>query len=176
LPPLPHTTPHDVLEIAVGTGRKLRHYPSGVGLTGIELSSAMLDLARQEAAALGREVDLRVGDAQALDFPGDGFDTITCSLSLCTIPDARAAVEEMWPVLRPGGHLRLLEHVRSPALPVRAAPRVLEPLFIRLEHDHPTREPLEHVRAAGFEVERLDRSKVGIVEELAARKPAATSA
>jgi ubiquinone/menaquinone biosynthesis C-methylase UbiE len=78
----------DVLEIAVGTGRNLRHYPSGVRLTGIELSPAMLDLARQEAAALGREVDLRVGDAQALDFPGDGFDTVTCTLSLCTIPDA----------------------------------------------------------------------------------------
>src|SRR5439155_13871558 len=54
----------DVLEIAVGTGRNLRHYPPEVRLTGIELSPAMLELARQEAAALGREADLRVGDAE----------------------------------------------------------------------------------------------------------------
>jgi hypothetical protein len=51
------------------------------------------------------------------------------------------------------------------------AERVLEPLFVRLEHDHLTREPLDHVRAACFKVERLERSKLGIVERLAARKP-----
>src|SRR5438094_2541119 len=75
----------DVLELAVGTGRNLRFYPDDVRLTGIELSPAMLDLAKREAAALGRDADLRVGDAQALEFPDETFDTVTCTLSLCTI-------------------------------------------------------------------------------------------
>jgi len=74
----------DVLELAVGTGRNLRFYPNDVRLTGIELSHAMLDLAKHEAAALGREADLRVGDAQLLDFADESFDTVTCTLSLCT--------------------------------------------------------------------------------------------
>jgi ubiquinone/menaquinone biosynthesis C-methylase UbiE len=162
----------EVLEIAVGTGRNLRHYPAGVRVTGIELSPAMLEIARREAATSGREVDLRVGDAEALEFEDESFDTVTCTLSLCTIPDDRAAVAEMWRVLRPGGRLLLMEHVRSPVSAVRIGQRVLEPIFLRFEHDHLTREPLEHVTAAGFTVERLERSKLGIVERLAARKAA----
>ncbi|TMM05586.1 MAG: methyltransferase domain-containing protein, partial [Actinobacteria bacterium] len=105
------------------------------------------------------------------DFPDESFDTVTCTLALCTIPDDRAAVAEAMRVLRPGGRLVLLEHVRSPVLPVRLGERLLEPLFLRLEHDHLTREPLDRVRAAGFVVERLERSKLGIVERLTARKP-----
>src|SRR5919204_6856760 len=58
----------DVLEIAIGTGRNLPYYPSGVRLTGVELSPNMLELARKRASELGRDVDLRSGDAQALDF------------------------------------------------------------------------------------------------------------
>jgi ubiquinone/menaquinone biosynthesis C-methylase UbiE len=59
-------------------------------------------------------IDLRVGDAQALDFPDASFDTVVCTLALCTIPDDRAAVSEVKRVLRPAGRFRLLEHVRSP--------------------------------------------------------------
>ena len=161
----------EVLELAVGTGRNLRHYPPGVRLTGIEFSPGMLELARKKAAAVRPDADLREGNAEALDFPDESFDTVTCTLALCTIPDDRAAVAEAMRVLRPGGRLVLLEHVRSPVLPVRLGERLLEPLFLRLEHDHLTREPLDRVRAAGFVVERLERSKLGIVERLTARKP-----
>jgi len=161
----------DVLEIAVGTGRNLRHYPDGVRVTGIELSPQMLELARQEAAASGREVDLRVGDAQALEFANESFDTVTCTLALCTIPDDRAAVREVLRVLRPGGRLILMEHVRSPLRRIRAGQRLLEPLFLRLEHDHLTRDPLDYLEDEGFEIETVDRLKWGIVERAVARKP-----
>src|SRR5882724_9907143 len=65
-----------VLEIAVGTGRNLPHHREDVSLTGIELSPEMLDIAKQRAKELGREADLRLGDAQALDFPDASFDTV----------------------------------------------------------------------------------------------------
>jgi ubiquinone/menaquinone biosynthesis C-methylase UbiE len=121
----------DVLEIAIGTGRNFPYYPSGVHLTGIDVSPAMLDKARERAAALGMEADLRAGDAQALDFPDASFDTVICARSLCTIPDDRKAVEEAHRVLRPGGQLRLLEHVRSPNPRVRAVERFLDPHYVR---------------------------------------------
>jgi ubiquinone/menaquinone biosynthesis C-methylase UbiE len=166
----------EVLEIAVGTGRNLMHYPPELHVIGIELSPAMLEIAQRRARELGRQADLRLGDAQALDFPAERFDTVVCTLSLCTIPDDRAAVAEVRRVLRPGGRFLLLEHVRSPALAVRAGQRVLEPLFLRFEGDHLLREPVEHLRALGFEIERRERSKWGIVERVAARKPATAQA
>jgi SAM-dependent methyltransferase len=117
------------------------------------------------------EADLRAGDAQDLPFRDASFDTVVCTLGLCTIPDDRGAVAEAARVLRPGGRLLLLEHVRSPVFPVRALQTLLEPLTMLLENDHLLREPLRHVEGAGLTVERLERSKWGIVERLAARKP-----
>jgi ubiquinone/menaquinone biosynthesis C-methylase UbiE len=162
----------ETLEIAIGSGRNLPQYPVGVRLTGVELSPKMLELARQRAALLGRDVDLRLGDAQALEFARESFDTVVCTFGLCTIPDDRKAVSEVRRVLRPGGRFVLAEHVRSPIPVVRAVERVLEPLTVRFEADHLTREPLEHIRAEGFDVQTLERSKWGIVERLAAVKPA----
>jgi ubiquinone/menaquinone biosynthesis C-methylase UbiE len=164
-----------VLEIAVGTGRNLDHHRSDVQLTGIELSPEMLAIGRGRAEQLGRAVDLRVGDAQALEFADASFDTVVCTLGLCTIPDPRRAVAEARRVLRPGGRLLLLEHVRSPVRAVRVIERLLEPLSVRFAADHLTREPLDYLRAEGFEIERLERSKWGIVERVSARKPSGLS-
>lgn len=161
----------EVLEIAAGTGRNLPFYPRELRLTVVELSPEMLEIARHRARDLGVEADLRVGDAQDLPFPDTSFDTVVATLALCTIPDDRRAVTEAARVLRPGGRLLLLEHVRSPLLPVRILQGVLNPLTIFLEHDHFLREPLRHVQEAGLVVECLERSKWGIVERLAARKP-----
>ena len=160
----------DVLEIAIGTGRNLPFYPRGVRLTGIDLSPAMLAVARRRAQALGPAVDLREGDAQALDFPAASFDTVVCTLALCTIPDARRAVEEAVRVLRPGGQLLWLEHVRSPLLLVRGVQRLVEPLLVRTQADHLLREPLEYLAPGEVDVERLERTRWGIVERLSARK------
>ena len=162
----------DVLELAGGTGLNLGHYPSDVRLTGIEFSPAMLDVAKRRAAELGRAADLRLGDAEQLEFDDESFDTVVCTYSLCTIPDDRRAVGEAARVLRPGGRLVLAEHVRSPVRLIRAGQRLLEPLMVRFEADHLLREPLEHVRAEDLVVDELERARLGIVERLAAYKPA----
>src|SRR5215204_3846521 len=140
----------EVLEIAVGSGRNLAFYPEGASLTAIEFSEEMLELARRRAAELGRDVDLRLGDAQELDFPDESFDTVVCTLGLCTIPDPGKAIGEAHRVLRPEGKLILLEHVRSPSLPVRTIERVLDPLSVRFQADHLTREPLDYLEPQGF--------------------------
>jgi ubiquinone/menaquinone biosynthesis C-methylase UbiE len=161
----------DVLEIAVGTGRNFPYYPTDVRLTGVDISPAMLAVAERRAADLGRDVTLREGDAQQLDFPDARFDTVVSTLTLCSIPDDRRAVAEVRRVLRPGGRFLLLEHVRSPLLPVRAVQRLLDPLFVRFAADHLLREPLHDLVAEGFVVERLERLKWGLVERVAAHKP-----
>jgi ubiquinone/menaquinone biosynthesis C-methylase UbiE len=161
----------EVLEIAVGSGRNLPFYPPAIKLTAIEFSPEMLAIARRRAEQLGREFDLREGDAQALEFGDASFDTVIITLALCTIPDDRKAAREARRVLRPGGKLVLMEHVRSPSLPVRVVQRLIEPLSIRFEADHLTREPLDYLPDEGFEIESVARSKLGIVERVIARKP-----
>ena len=161
----------EVLEIAVGTGLNLAHYPPDVPLTGIELSPAMLERARGRAADLGRHADLRVGDATALEFPDDSFDTVVSTFTLCTIPDARAAVGEVRRVLRPGGRFVFAEHVRSPSPSVRAGQRLLNPLTVRFQGDHLLREPLDYLRDHGFTTEKVECYGLGIVERGSAHVP-----
>jgi ubiquinone/menaquinone biosynthesis C-methylase UbiE len=142
----------DVLEVAIGTGRNLGYYPAAVRLTGIEFSPAMLELARRRADQLGRKVDLRLGDAQALELPEASFDTVVCTLSLCAIPDERRAVAEMKRVLRPGGQLLLLDHVAGGPRWVRAIQWLLELATRPLGGEYLRRRPLLQVQAEGFTV------------------------
>lgn len=166
----------DVLEIAVGTGRNLPYYDADIRLVGIDISTGMLDIARERLTSLGRVADLRIGDAQSLDLPSQSFDTVVSTLSMCSIPDENAAIAEAARVLRPGGRFLLLEHVRSPTPFVHAVQRVLDPLAVRCLCDHLLREPVDGLRDVGLEVERVERSKLGIIERVIARKPAAQAA
>jgi SAM-dependent methyltransferase len=161
----------EVLEVAIGTGRNLPYYPPDVCLTGVDYTPAMLDLARERARASGRSVDLREADAHALPFPDGTFDTVVCTLGLCSVHDDRQVVTEMHRVLRPGGRLLLLDHVRGASWPVRAVQGLLE-LGSRRVDEYMLRRPLDHVLAEGLQVERRERSKLGIVERLAARRAA----
>jgi ubiquinone/menaquinone biosynthesis C-methylase UbiE len=164
-----------VLEVAIGTGLNLPHYPADTTITGIELSPAMLAVARTRAADLGRDTDLREGDAEHLPFADASFDTVVCALSLCTIPDPAAAIAEMKRVLVPGGRLLLLDHVGSTWPPVYAAQWLLERLTNRAVGEHFTRRQLPLVQAAGFEIVQTERLKAGTVERIFARKPAGES-
>ena len=161
----------EVLEVAVGTGRNLPYYPDGVRLTGIDCSPAMLAVARQRASSLGREADLREGDAQELDFPGGSFDTVLCTLALCAVPDDRRAIAEMARVLRPGGRLLLVDHVAASPRGLRALQWLYERVSIPLAGEHFRRRPLLGVRDLGFAVEEAQRFSLGIVERVCARKP-----
>jgi ubiquinone/menaquinone biosynthesis C-methylase UbiE len=159
-----------VLEVAIGTGRNLPFYPPEATVTGVELSPAMLAIARHRAAHLGREVDLREGDAQALPFDDATFDTVVCTLSLCAIPDHARAIAEMARVLRPAGKLLLLDHIGSRWWPIWAGQRILEAFTIRAAGEHMTRRPLPMLTAAGLRIVESQQLKAGTVERVAAVK------
>jgi ubiquinone/menaquinone biosynthesis C-methylase UbiE len=163
----------ETLEVAIGTGLNLPHYPAGVRLTGVDFSPAMLDLARARASQLGRPVDLREADASALPFEAASFDTVVCTYGLCAIPDDSRAVGEMNRVLRPGGLLLLADHVAGSAMPTRAVQRLFEVFTVPLQGEHFLRRPLYLVQAEGLGIEQRQRFKLGMIERLAARKPGA---
>ena len=159
-----------MLEVAVGTALNLDKYPHDVKLTGIDLSEEMLAVARGRTRELGRSVQLQQGDAHALPFADNAFDTVVCTFGLCAIPDLDAALNEMARVLRPGGKLILVDHVASTSRVGRAVQRALEVVTVPIGGEHFLRRPLKNVEQRAFAVEQRQRFKLGLVERLVAIK------
>jgi len=159
------------LEIAIGTGRTIPFYPDETHVIGIDLSSGMLAQAKQRLSTTKAPIHLIRGDAQQLPIRHETVDVVISILSLCTIPDDRRAVAEAHRVLRPGGTLVLVEHVRSLNPLVRAGQRLLDPLSVRFACDHLLRDPLDHLEEIGFRVLEVERRTFGIVEWILAEKP-----
>jgi ubiquinone/menaquinone biosynthesis C-methylase UbiE len=163
----------DVLEIGIGTGRNLPFYAVDTRLVGIDMSAAMLAVARQRAQLVGRSVDLRVAHAESLSFVNESLDAVVCTLVLCCMPNPQRAINEMARVLKPGAKLVMVEHVRSPVWPVRLVQQVLEPISLRTQADDLLRDPLDYLADLPLTIELLERSKWGVIERLVARKAAA---
>jgi ubiquinone/menaquinone biosynthesis C-methylase UbiE len=159
------------LEIAIGTGANLIHYPDEVDLTGIDWSLAMLAAARRQADRLHRSVTLHQGDATALSFPAESFDTVVSTFALCCIPDERGALAEALRVLRPGGHLLLADHVSASFWPLRALQHAVDLVSVPLQGEHYTRRPLTALRGLGVTAQESERQKMGMIERVHVRKP-----
>lgn len=160
----------DVLEVGIGTGRNLPHYPQGVELTGIDLSEPMLERARERAHDLDRDVRLMRADVERLPFEDDRFDTVTAACVFCSVADALRGLREVRRVVKPTGRVLLLEHVRPRNPVIGKLFDVLSPLTRRLMGPEINRRTEETVRAAGFEIEEVRRE--GIWREIVARKAA----
>jgi ubiquinone/menaquinone biosynthesis C-methylase UbiE len=161
----------NTLEVAIGTGLNLAHYPAEVHLTGLDLSPEMLAVAKARAKRLGRAIDLGEGDAQHLPFADSSFDTVVCTYAMCSVPDEARTISEMKRVLRPGGRLVLVDHVRSSVKPLFWLQRVYEFIPSRTKGEYMTRRPALNVMATNFEIQTIERFRAGIVERLVALKP-----
>ena len=150
-----------VLEIGIGSGLNLSFYdPAKVSvIVGVDPSAAMQKLAQQRAAEISIPVEmiaLELGQIQAADA---SFDSIVCTFTLCTIPDAMAALQEMRRVLKPGGKLLFSEHGLAPDLPVVRWQNRLTPLWKPFSGGcHLNRDIPALIRAGGFSIGQLDSS------------------
>ncbi len=160
----------ETLEIAIGTGLNLPHYPAEVRLTGVDHNPTMLGVAGQRAVEAGRELRTQVADALQLPYRGDSFESVVCTFALCEVPDVSVALTEFTRVLRPGGRLLLADHVIATTRAVRIGQRLLEAVTIPLSGEHFTRRPIEQVRAGGLRVIETLRRTHGAVEYVWAQK------
>ena len=116
-----------VLEIGVGTGLNLAYYGEGVQLTALDPAEELTGRAQARAEALELPVELLGVSGESIPAEDATFDTVVCTWTLCSIPDAAAALREMYRVTRPGGQLLFIEHGRSPEAGVHRWQQRLEP-------------------------------------------------
>lgn len=106
-----HMMPSSVLEVGVGTGLTLEHYPASTSIVGIDISHEMLKIAEQRADQLaGRSINLKAMDAEKLDFPDNYFDCITVPYVLSVTPNPDKLVSEIRRVCRKNGTILILNH------------------------------------------------------------------
>jgi len=157
-----------VLEIGAGTGLNAAYYPNRASGVASELSCKMLEIARTKIWPEG--IDFVQCDAESLPFADNAFDATFATLVFCSIPSPQNAFAEIRRVVKPGGTVALLEHVR-PA-------NILGPLFdlanlltVPLFEDHFNRRTADEARKAGLEITGLSSHALGIVQSIVCRVP-----
>jgi ubiquinone/menaquinone biosynthesis C-methylase UbiE len=153
-----------VLEIGAGTGVNLGHYTDAVTeLVLTEPEEPMAKRLEEKAAGSGRSVTVVRAPAESLPFPDDSFDTAVCTLVLCTVNDPERALSELERVLKPGGRLLFLEHVRSDDPRVAKWQDRVAPVWRKIGHgcnlNRPTPDFIRRSRFADVEMEEGELPK-----------------
>ncbi|NKX53054.1 class I SAM-dependent methyltransferase [Arthrobacter sp. E918] len=147
----------NVVDVGAGTGANLPHFPAACTVTAVEPDPNMrrrlaAKLAAASSGAAARAT-VAAGSAEALPVDDAAADAVVFTLVLCTVPDQAAALAEARRVLKPGGSLLFLEHVRGTGRHARIQDAV-QPLWsFAAQGCHPNRDTVAALRAAGFSVE-----------------------
>jgi SAM-dependent methyltransferase len=146
-----------VLEIGCGTGAMFAHYRDGVTkVTAIEPDPAFAALARKAPSHV--PIDVIEAGGEAIPLPDASVDTTVVALVLCSVPSVEAVCREIARVTKPGGEVRLLEHVRSERRVAGALMHAVNPLWLAINGQgcRLNRDPLPDLEAAGISVDRIE--------------------
>jgi ubiquinone/menaquinone biosynthesis C-methylase UbiE len=151
-----------VVEIGAGTGANLARYPPEVNeLVLVEPEKPMADRLREHLARAAAPARIVEAPAEALPLPDGSFDVAVTTLVLCTVRDPVQSLAELRRVLRPGGKLLFLEHVRSDDPALAKWQDRLRPLWVRVGHGcQCNRATLETIQAGGFTVESVQHGRI----------------
>jgi ubiquinone/menaquinone biosynthesis C-methylase UbiE len=156
----------EVLEVGVGTGKNIAFFPDGVKVTGVDLTQGMLEQARNRAAILKRDATLLLGDAQSLEFPDATFDTVIATFVFCSVADPVQGLREVSRVVKPGGQVLLLEHVRSAKPILGELMDILNPALVRVTGANINRRTVDNVRGAGLSIDHVENLGVGDIYKM----------
>ncbi len=138
-----------VLEVGAGTGKNLEYYPAGVEVVATDLSPGMLRRAVETAHGGSPAMRFLVTDAEDLAFRNGAFDRVVATFVFCSVPDPVRGLKEVRRVLREGGEVVLLEHVRPGGL-LGVLFDTIDPVVSRLAGPHINRRTLDNIRTAGL--------------------------
>ena len=148
------------LEIGIGTGKNIQHYPAGVTLTGIDSSERMLKYAHRRANGYTHIDQLLKMDAEDLIFPDNTFDTVVASCVFCSVSDPIKGFHEIKRVCKENGTILLLEHVRSQKKILGKIMDILNPISYTLYGDNINRKTYDNLILAGFEPSQIEAVNV----------------
>lgn len=155
-----------ILELGAGTGANFKFYPTSKIAISSEIASEMLMV----AVTKRRSNQLVQADAQSLPFDENSFDAAFATLVFCSIPEPKLAFSELLRVVKPGGTLVLLEHVR-PDGSLGVVFDALNVLTVALIDDHFNRRTADIAAAAGLEVLEIRRKAFGVINLIVCRIP-----
>lgn len=163
----------EVLEIGVGTGKNIPHYPDDIRVTAVDLAPRMVTRARRRARRHPeKDVTIHEMDAQTLAFSDEQFDEVVATMVFCSVPDPVLGLQEAKRVTKPGGSLHLLEHMRASSPILGRLMDVLDSPIHWAAGMHVARETVENVRRAGWDVQTVrSLSFADIFRRIEAKKP-----
>ena len=149
-------TKGEVLEVGVGTGKNFPYYPESVDVTGLDIADKMLLHARLRGEKLGFPVHLMEGDVQSLPFPENSCDTAIATFVFCSVPNPVLGLKELGRVVRPGGEILLLEHVRIDKPVIGFIMDIMNPFFLHFIGPNINRRTVENVGKAGLHIQKIE--------------------
>ncbi|MCG9971827.1 class I SAM-dependent methyltransferase [Christiangramia crocea] len=158
------------LEAGIGTGRSIPYYPKGVQLTAIDFSPKMLKKAEKKFAESPIPVKFMEMDVQHLEFPDNSFDTVVTSCVFCSVPDPVKGLKEIRRVLKPGGQLLMLEHMRSHKKFLGKLMDWLNFIPLNIWGANINRETLDNLKKAGFSNPEVKDLWMDIVKQIRVTK------
>jgi ubiquinone/menaquinone biosynthesis C-methylase UbiE len=158
-----------VLELGFGTGLNLPHYPPSVReIVAVDPNPGMAAIAQRRMQQLGMTVEHHQISAESLAFDTGSFDSVVCTLTLCSIPNVRTAIAEVTRVLKPGGQFLFFEHGRHANPAVAKWQDRLNPLWKTVfDGCHINRDIAQLIDAAGLNLGGIEHPHVSKLPRIA---------
>lgn len=151
-----------VVEIGCGTGAMFPLYTGVEKVTGIEPDAAFADHARQAAKSAHVPIEVIEASGEHLPLPDASVDAVVLALVLCSVPSVEAVCKEIARIVKPGGEVRLIEHVRSPKKIAGALMHAVNPLWLALNGQgcRLNRDPIPTLEKVGLEIDRIESFQI----------------
>lgn len=160
-----------VLEVGIGTGKNMPHYPGNVELTGVDFSRGMLEKAeKKKKNLLLRNITLLEMDVEKMTFEEGSFDTVVSTFVFCTVPDPVKGLKGVYRVLKSGGRAVFLEHMKSKYFFLNILLYMMNIITKTLTGTSMVRETQKNIEKVGFRIEEVYNFSVDVVRLIIAGK------